>query len=228
MRLRSNLLSLIVGALSLVGLGGQAQALAIPVSLSSLVIPGATLTSEDGNFTFSNFSAITSGAIPHNTGDNYMVLPLSNGFELTGGFLVADGNNGDMLLGYTVTAKSGIRITDVHLLMNGTFTGGVAGNAAAVSETILSGFTPIAILSTSGSSGAGDVVGLTDEFVFGTGYSTLNVKKDISVTTIAGGLRSVAHISVVDQTFTIPEPGTLLLGSFGLLGLASLGRRRVR
>jgi len=222
-RLRSNLLSLLVGALALVGLSGQAQASSI--TLTQAIASG--ISSLDGNFTFSNFSAGITGAISHNT-DDYLVKQLSNGFEITGAFLVADGNSGDMALDYTVTAKPGIRITDVHLFSNGSFTGGVPGNAAGVIETIFDGSTPIANLSTSGSSGGGDVFGLTDEFVFGASYTTLNVKKNISVTTIAGGHGSVAHISIVDQTFTIPEPGTLLLGSFGLLGLASLGRKRVR
>jgi len=225
MRLRSNLLSLIVGALALVGLSGQAHASSI--TLTQAIVSG--ISSLDGNFTFSNFSAGITGAISHNT-DDYLVTQLASGFELTGGFLVADGNSGDMALGYTVTAKPGILITDVHLFMNGTFTpSGLPGNAAAVTETILDGSTPIANLATSGSSGAGDVFGLTADHVFGSTYSTLNVRKDISVTTIAGGLGSVAHISIVDQTYTfIPEPGTLLLGSFGLLGLATLGRKRVR
>jgi len=221
-RLRNNLLSLVVGALALVGLSGQAQASSI--TLTQAIASG--ISSLDGNFTFSNFHADIVGMISQNTND-YLVKQLSNGFELIGPMAVSDGDVGDLVLGYTVTARPGILITDVHLLHNGaSSTGGVA----SVVETIFDGSTPIANLFAPGSHSPDDVTGLSAEFVFGRGYSTLNVKKDIAVTAVLNRIRrtSAAHISFVDQTFTIPEPGTLLLGSFGLLGLATLGRKRVR
>jgi len=221
-RLRNNLLSLVVGALALVGLSGQAQASSI--TLTQAISSG--ISSLDGNFTFSNFSAVISGMISPNTND-YLITQLTNGFELTGPIAVSNGDVGDMVLGYTVTARPNILITDVHLFHNGAST---TGGVASVVETIFDGSTPIANLFAPGSSDPGDVAGLAVGFVFGRGYSTLNVKKDIAVTAVLSRLRraSSAHISIVDQTFTIPEPGTLLLGSFGLLGLATLGRKRVR
>lgn len=225
MRLRSRLLSLVVGALALVGLAGQAHALGIPVTLASLVVPGATLTSEDGNFTFSDFGASVAGAISHDLND-YNVQTLTSGFRLTGAFLVADGNFGDMVLSYTATAKPGVLITDAHLFFNGSFNGNDVppGMGVGVNETILAN-DPIAQLSVAASSGG--FVKLTDSAVFA-GTPSITVLKDISLSSFGGAGGSVAHISVVDQTFTIPEPGTLLLGSFGLLGLATLGRKRVR
>jgi len=225
-RLRSNLLSLVVGALALVGLGGQAQALGIPVSLASLVA-GGTLTSEDGNFTFSDFGASVAGAISSNLND-YNVQALTSGFRITGAFLVADGNFGDMVLGFRATAKPGIAITDAHLFFNGSFNGNdvPAGMGTSVNETIFVNDIPIAQLSVASSSGG--FVKLTDEVVFGATTSIV-VLKDIALSSFGGQGGSVAHISIVDQTFTfIPEPGTLLLGSVGLLGLATLGRKRVR
>lgn len=226
MRLRNNLLSLVAGALALVGLGGQAQALGIPVTLASLVVPGATLTSEDGNFTFSGFGANVSGAISHNLSD-YNMQALTSGFRLTGAFLVADGNFGDMVLSYTATAKPGILITDAHLFANPSFDGIdlPPGMGGGVNETIFSNDIPIAQLSVAASSGG--FVKLTDSAVFA-GTPSITVLKDISVSSFGGAGGSVTHISVVDQTFTIPEPGTLLLASAGLLGLATLGRKRSR
>jgi len=221
-RLRNNLLSLVGGALALVGLSGQAQATSI--TLTQAILTG--ISSEDGNFMFSNFSASIGGMISGNTND-YLVKQLSNGFELIGPIAVANGDVGEMLLGYTVAARDGILITDVHLHHNGTST---TGGVASVVETIYDGLTPIGNLFAPGSHSPDDVTGLTAEFVFGRGYSTLNVKKDIAVTAVLSRLRrnSDAHNSFVDQTFTIPEPGTLLLGSAGLLGLATLGRKRSR
>jgi PEP-CTERM motif len=225
-RLQNKLLSLAAGGLVLVGLTGQASA----TPLSALLVAGATLTSGDGNLTFSNFSAVVTGSLLDTSGNNYDVAALPTGFELTGPFLVADGHAGDMVLNYTVTAiQNGI--TDVHLFQNGTFTGaGITGNAAAVSETVFHSGTPIANLNTIGTSGGAVVLGLTDEATLPGGpFNTLDVKKDISVATIAGGLGSGAHISIIDQTFTtVPEPGTLLLGSAGLIGLVGFGRKRVR
>jgi len=220
-RLRNNLLSLVGGALALVGLSGPAQATSI--TLTQAIASG--ISSLDGNFVFSNFSAHIAGMISGNTND-YLVAQLSNGFELIGPFAVSNGDVGEMLLGYTVTARPGILIKDVHLLHNGAST---TGGSASVVETIFDGVEPIANLFAPGSHAPDDVAGLSADFVFGTTYSTLNVKKDIAVTAAISRLRrsSDAHISFVDQRWTfVPEPGTLLLGSVGLLGLATLGRKR--
>lgn len=224
MRLRNHLLSLVVGALALLGLGGQAQALGIPVPLSSLVVPGATLTSEDGNFTFGDFGASVTGAISSNL-DDYNVQALTSGFRVTGAFLVADGNFGDMVLSFSVTPKQGILITDAHLFFNGSFNGNAPpGMGTSVNETIFHNNDPIAQLSVATSSGGFQK--LTDAVVFDP-VPSITVLKDIALSSYGGQGGSVAHISIVDQTFTyIPEPGTLLLGSAGLLGIAVLGRKR--
>ncbi len=223
MRLRNHLLSLVAGAIALVGLAGQAQALGIPVSLASLV-GGGTLVSEDGNFTFSNFSATVAGAISSDLND-YNVQALESGFRLTGAFLVADGNFGDMVLGYTVTAATGILITDAHLFFNGSFNGGAPpGMGTSVNETLFANGDPIAQLSVATSSGGFQQ--LTDDAIFDP-VTEIEVLKNIALSSYGGQGGSVAHISIVDQKFTfIPEPGTMLLGATGLLGLAALGRKR--
>lgn len=221
MRLRNHLLSLVAGAIALVGLAGQSQALT--VSLASLV-GGGTLTSDDGNFTFSDFSANVSGAISTNLND-YNVQTLTSGFRITGAFLVADGNFGDMVLGYTVSAKPGILITDAHLFFNGSFNGDAPpGMGTSVNETLFVGDDPIAQLSVATSSGGFQK--LTDDVIFEP-VQELTVLKNIALSSYGGQGGSVAHISIVDQKFTfIPEPGTMLLGATGLLGLAALGRKR--
>jgi hypothetical protein len=227
-RLRNNLLSLVVGALSLVGLGGQAQA----TTLTDFIANG--LSTPGGELTFSHVSALIGLPLDQNT-DHYSVSFIDRGtagigFRLSGPISVADGNGAVVQLNYTVSGNNGILITDVHLFSNGSFSKDAPpGSVAGVTETLFSGVDPVAQLSTQGASSAGDFENLTDSYVFPTTYASLNVAKDIVVSTPSGSLGTVAHISIVDQTYTfIPEPGTLLLGSVGLLGLATLGRKRSR
>jgi len=228
-RLRKKLFSLAAGALALIGASGQA--LATTVTLDTLVA-GGTLTSNDGTLTFSNFHATVSGTLSHNLAD-YSVQSLDAGFRMTGAFIVADGMVGDMVLSYTATTNEGQQISDVNLFANATFNPKTppVGLAAGVSETVFPhGLNnPIGILSVAATSkGFAD---LTDSSSLAPPplYSSVDILKDIAVSSAAGGNGSAAHISVIDQNFTVtPEPGTLLLGSAGLLGLATLGRKRVR
>ncbi len=228
MRLRNKLLSLVAGAAALIGLSGSASAL----TLTEFINNG--MTTPGGELTFSNVTALIGLPLDQDT-DHYNVSFIDKGvdgigFRLSGPILVADGNSAVVQLNYTVTANTGILITDIHLFSNGSFAKNPpAGSAAGVTETVFFGQDPIAQLSTQGASSAGDFAGLTDEYVFDQGYTTVNVAKDIGVATPFGSQGTVAHISIVDQTFTfVPEPGSLMLGAMGLAGLATLGRRRVR
>jgi hypothetical protein len=203
------------------------------LTLADLVVPGATLASEDGNFTFSGFRASVAGAISHDL-SNYNVEARPSGFRIIGPFVVADGNVGDMLLSYTASGNNGIQITDVHLKSNAFFspTPAPPGLAAAVNETITAGGMSKTIGVGATSQGFADPEAslvFADIAGFSPSYASVTVIKDISVSSSAVGLGSFAHISFVDQDFTyIPEPGTLLLASAGLLGLAGLGRKRSR
>lgn len=225
MRLRNKLLSLVAGALALVGVSGSA--LAVPLST---LVGGASLASLDGTITFSNFSATVTGALSPDL-SNYDVQALQTGFRITGAFLVADGNVGDMVLSYDATAAQGLVIDSVHLFFNGSFNGGddaPPGLAAAVTETVFANGDPVENLSVSASSSGFEK--LVDNGTIAP-VSEISVLKDIALSTYLGdnGEGSVAHISIIDQKFTVtPEPGTFMLGAMGLAGLAALGRRRVR
>jgi hypothetical protein len=230
MRLRNKLISLAAGALALIGLSSPAGA----VPLTDL-LAGGTIVSGN-NITFFGFTATILGDISGDPAD-YDVSALPTGFRIIGPFSVADGNAGEMLLSYTAFAAEGV-ISSATLSFNGSFNmnGNVSppGALAGVNETLCSTeacvpLTPLfADSNLSVAASSGGLVKLIDTYVLPEAQQFFGVAKDITVSTV-GLDQAVAHISVIDQTFeVVPEPGTLLLGSAGLLGLATLGRKRLR
>jgi hypothetical protein len=175
---------------------------------------------------FSYQSTASPGAVGVEAGSfGYNVVadpPIEVGFQFAFGLTALPGQNLDILIGWKVT---GPHITSNHMVMNAL----ALGNASAtVSETYCPGgilvscpngleylstyFTP-----------AGIQLGDSDHF---DPVNTLQVLKDINVTAGAGGF---AHISALRQTVDqAPEPATLALAGFSLLGLVVLNRRMRR
>jgi hypothetical protein len=217
-----------------------------------------------GSLTFSDFTITVTGSLDPNLAD-YKVLTLSDGFRIVGAISAFNGQQGDMLVSYDVSAAPGTAVDDLRLAFNGAAVGAHSG--ATVSEDLFG--IP-----------SGDFIASANVFQTGSGLSqkvdsvtfapqtSFSVEKDILVKasgTSTGGDHDVednddhekgdkdkdrdhdkdrhhpfgkdfdlksfgggfATISFVDQQFSVvPEPGSLVLLSGGLMGLLALGRTR--
>jgi hypothetical protein len=227
MRLRRGFVGLLAG-IAVLALGASAQAASF--SLQALV-GGASFTSGNGLFSFSAFTAnLTTGLDPDLT--KYTVNVLDDGFELLGPIGAADGEQDDMFLTYEVEATQG-KIVSATLYFNGQVAPPINGVAASISEDWFDGAgltNPVQSAFVARTGGGLDQP--TATVGFGAGYTKLRAEKDILADarvlaadqTVTPG--TVAAISVVRQTYAIPEPGTALLLAAGLAGLAVSGRKR--
>jgi hypothetical protein len=189
---------------------GPARALSLADAVA-----GGSFFSGNGLLEFSDFSASTVGSIPSDL-SLYDITILDDGFILSGVFSAAGGEVGDMLLSYDVTSAS--PITQAHLGFNGQAIG--QGAQAAVTETF-TGLNESLFVYAIGDDGQQ----LEDSVLLG-GEFGLEVFKDIQVDSslIDGGAGGIATISLIRQTFDVPEPS---VGLLSLLGVACLltGRR---
>jgi len=162
------------------GLVGSAQA----TTLADLN-GGQSLTV--GSLTFSDFTVTVTGSLDKNLAD-YQVIPLSDGFRIAGNISAFNGQQGDMLVSYDVSAAPGFAVDDLTLKFNGAAVGAHSG--ATVSEDLFGSGPTVNPLDTSNS----DLIASALVFKTGSGLSqkvdhvtfapqtSFEVEKDILVT----------------------------------------------
>lgn len=208
-RIRLVLLSLTVLALP--------AAPAAALTLGDLV-PGSGFSS--GDLMFDDFQAVTAGALSADL-SNYAVLPSGNGFGLGGPLTVTAGSGGTLSLSYRVTTLDPAQEISLAFLGFAPLVLG-AGSFALVSATV-EGLG----LGSQGSLLVYDVVAgavVADSLALAPGLTELRITQLIQLDASAGLLATTGAIS--SSFAVVPEPLTVLLTGWGLLGLAVVGRPR--
>jgi hypothetical protein len=210
----------VCAGMALVGCCLPSMVWAVP--LSTLLAPGATLTSSNGAVTFSNFIYMTTVGAPNATAvDVSADASVPGGLRVEGPFLAANGDSVDVIFGFDAQISGGaFTAAEMNLLVSsalGTLTDPGGQVLAQSSALIVEEITPLP-----GPGPETDVVVLNDVIgpdqlsdsvalspaVYG---STIRVRKDMGLISVpipqGGGL---ASITVFTQNF-VPEPATLLL-----------------
>jgi hypothetical protein len=151
-------------------------------------------------------------------GGNHFLTFIGNGlFTATGGVL--DPVTIERTIIYTVTSLSGATITDLHLGVGNLSQLGTGGSATVTERACFGIDFTCASPNVTLTAGPG---GVADE-IFAP-QTQLTVFKTIAVTAEAGG--GIATLeSVTNEVSQIPEPGTWVFMSTGLMGLALVQRR---
>lgn len=183
------------------------------------------------DLTANNFSYSTAGTnpIPATSVTVNPVTTANNpGFLFNAPWSAIGNQTQDSLLGFTITDNSGAYISDLSLNM---FGGATLGNGfVSVSETYCAGDT-FADGCKGGTEGTlstylGDGQSKLSDSVNFAGVKVVDVVKDIEL--LGGGNNSFAVLSGVENQFSTPEPGSLVLFGSGIAGLAGVLRRYVK
>ena len=176
-----------------------------------------------GNLVFSDFTLDTTFQNTGNAPNTSSVLVegvLMNGnygLRFVGGWSASGAQIVDTLLSFKVTAVDST-LTDDHLWMSSA--AGAAGGSASIVETLFTQPDTEPIGPTLFTYASDTVTQLTSDGVFDP-QPYLWVTKDINVN---GGITGIAQISEFFQTFSVPEPCTLLVLAVG--GALALRRKR--
>jgi hypothetical protein len=209
-------------------LGGVGQARAglipLPTTLDQLLPVGNFTQVSPVPYTFANFGYSTSpvGSPPASTGIQVTAFQngAENGITANGGFSAAAGSIVDYAITYTVTAPSGLNITDA--LLSGSFDTHTGTGSASVVESI------IFANGTSTSLDISTPPGSASSTIRFFGVNSITVEEDILTN---GGSNGVT-VSIVNNGFStpgftsVPEPSTLTLLGIGSLSLLGYGWRR--
>ncbi len=231
--MRKNILSAVLLALFV----GVLTVSAAPTCASLVTASGINVLSINGlggctvgNLLFSNFQVSNASA---GTGTAEIDLT-QNGVSIAGSTI---GLNFNPNLGFATTGGT---ITDLHFSF--TVTGGLIGAGLDNTNSINSSINELACTGSSSTSGCTAPIlwntvdasgqasqcigstasgnGFTGVCSWGGGQPTVNFFKDISI-----GDPSTSHNTSFTETFITPEPVTLSLMGFGLLGLGLMSRR---
>jgi hypothetical protein len=222
---------LVLGIAALVlGVGTLPARATQTYNLATLINGDLSITYGDKVFSGFTYQVTGDAAIPAATAIDVTTITLNGnlGIQFQIGALAAPGTHGDALLGYTVTTTGGNLITDVHLDGNPVYqgTGYAYVNAVESVYAVIPPATPpllgqISVYANPSGSQLSDVLNL------GSGYTQLNILKDIQLFSAADST-ATSSLSFVNQTFSqLPEPTTLSgAGIAVFFGLACAWRRR--
>jgi hypothetical protein len=176
------------------------------------------------NLTFSNFGfqATASGGAVTPTAASVAVLPIdqlgNEGFQFNPGFNVTGGGSEDVALSFTVTAAPGTLIDDLSIGFNGSVTGN--GSPLFSEKYCTGGFNTGCQIFTVSNPGS------LDQHITITPTTKLWITKDFGATSNEGSASISQVANQYSNTSAVPEPASLSMMGFGLLGLGLIGRRR--
>lgn len=199
-----------------------AAAHAASIGLDALV-GGATLDSDDGTLTFSDFQVVLTMNLTSDL-SQYTVTSRDDGFRIAGPFDAPVGvdEGAQMTLLYSVAAHGGATLEQASGQIQAS--GGGPGSSAVLLEQFFDDGSLLATMQDDVDPLPGSAGILFD--LSGLGLGALDVRKEIFVE--ADDLEASGSVDFVDQGFqvSVPEPGSAGLLALGLGGLAVAGRRR--
>lgn len=232
------LLTAAIAGVLFAGSAAQAATVLVPATnLGALIANQGTI--QVGDKLFSNFTYTPTGDMPSAANVNVAGIQsnLGNyGISFIGGFTdLVGGVSSDALIGYRVTVLDpNYLITDAHLDSNLDSAGSVgSGRITETFSPVIPNSPLLGSFNTNFTADNNTSLQIHDDYVWGppTGYTSIDVRKDILITTTSG---VSVGLSFVDQTFSqtsiVPLPaaawaGFSMLGGLGFFGIVR--RRRM-